>query len=130
LQNNGGPTYTMALGPGSAAIDAANDAICAAPPVNNLDQRGVTRPIGVHCDIGAYEALPQSTATPTATPTISPTPTLTPTPTRTPTNTPTRTATSTPTAALTATPTVPLTMYLPIITKMTYDQPQPPLILP
>ena len=30
LQNNGGPTETMALGPGSAAIDAANDAICAA----------------------------------------------------------------------------------------------------
>ena len=44
LQNNGGPTETMALGPGSAAIDAGNDAICAADPVNNLDQRGVTRP--------------------------------------------------------------------------------------
>ena len=44
LQNNGGPTQTMALLPGSAAIDAANDAICAAPPVNNLDQRGITRP--------------------------------------------------------------------------------------
>ena len=58
LQNNGGPTQTMALGPGSAAIDAANDAICAAPPVNNLDQRGIARPQGPHCDIGAYEALP------------------------------------------------------------------------
>ena len=31
LQNNGGPTETMALGPGSAAIDAGIDAICAAP---------------------------------------------------------------------------------------------------
>lgn len=57
LQNNGGPTETMALGAGSAARDAANDATCAAAPVNNLDQRGVTRPQGAHCDIGAYEAL-------------------------------------------------------------------------
>ena len=61
LQNNGGPTQTMALLPGSAAIDAANDAICAAPPVNNLDQRGITRPQGPHCDIGAYEAMLPST---------------------------------------------------------------------
>jgi fibronectin-binding autotransporter adhesin len=58
LQNNGGPTRTMALGPGSAARDAANDAICEEAPVNNLDQRGITRPQGPHCDIGAYEALP------------------------------------------------------------------------
>jgi hypothetical protein len=49
--------YTLALGPGSAAIDAADDAICAAPPVNNLDQRGVTRPQGAHCDIGAVEQM-------------------------------------------------------------------------
>lgn len=55
LQNNGGPTHTMALGTGSAAIDAGNDAICTAAPVNNLDQRGVTRPRGPHCDIGAVE---------------------------------------------------------------------------
>ena len=53
LQANGGPTQTMALGAGSAARDAADDAICAAPPVNNLDQRGVARPQGAHCDIGA-----------------------------------------------------------------------------
>ena len=46
----------MALLPGSAALDAADDAICAAPPVNNLDQRGIARPQGPHCDIGAYEA--------------------------------------------------------------------------
>jgi len=54
LQNNGGPTHTMALGPGSAALDAADDAICAPAPVNNLDQRGAPR-VG-RCDIGAYEA--------------------------------------------------------------------------
>ena len=64
LQDNGGPTQTMALLPGSAAIDAANDAICAAPPVNNLDQRGITRPQGPHCDIGAFEATPHRTFLP------------------------------------------------------------------
>jgi hypothetical protein len=58
LQDNGGPTWTMALLPGSAAIDAGNDAICAAPPVSGLDQRGVARPQRPRCDIGAYEALP------------------------------------------------------------------------
>ena len=41
LQANGGPTQMMALGPGSAARDAGDAAICAAPPVNGLDQRGV-----------------------------------------------------------------------------------------
>lgn len=55
LQNNGGRTETMALLAGSAALDAANDATCAAPPVNHLDQRGVIRPQGAHCDIGAHE---------------------------------------------------------------------------
>ncbi len=58
LQNNGGPTQTMALGVGSAAIDVGNAAACAASPVNNLDQRGVTRPQGAGCDIGAVEQQP------------------------------------------------------------------------
>lgn len=56
LANNGGPTQTMALMGGSPAINAADDAACAAAPVSNLDQRGVTRPIGGHCDIGAFES--------------------------------------------------------------------------
>ncbi len=50
LANNGGSTKTMALLPGSPAIDAGNDALC--PPT---DQRGAHRPFGPHCDIGAYE---------------------------------------------------------------------------
>src|SRR5262249_49366691 len=54
LADNGGPSQTVALLPGSPAIDAGNDAICAAPPVNGVDQRGVTRPQGPHCDLGAY----------------------------------------------------------------------------
>jgi hypothetical protein len=52
LQNNVGPTETMALQPGSAAIDAAVDANCPA-----TDQRGVVRPQGPHCDIGAFELV-------------------------------------------------------------------------
>ncbi len=54
LANNGGPTQTMALQPSSAAIDApAADPGCIAI---SLDQRGAQRPIGPHCDIGAFEA--------------------------------------------------------------------------
>jgi hypothetical protein len=62
LQDNGGPTWTMALVEGSAAIDAADDAACAAPPVNNLDQRGFVRPWGAHCDIGAVEQMQEPVA--------------------------------------------------------------------
>lgn len=51
LQNNGGTTPTHALLPGSPAIDAAALACPAA------DQRGVTRPQGPRCDIGAFEAV-------------------------------------------------------------------------
>ena len=55
LADNGGPTKTHALYIGSPAIDAGDDTICANSPINNLDQRGEARPVGVHCDIGAYE---------------------------------------------------------------------------
>jgi beta-glucanase (GH16 family) len=50
LADNGGPTATHLLLPGSSAIDAANPALC--PPV---DQRGVTRPQGAACDVGSVE---------------------------------------------------------------------------
>jgi predicted outer membrane repeat protein len=50
LQDNGGPTFTQALLPGSPAIDAGGD--CPPPPT---DQRGVSRPQGTACDIGAFE---------------------------------------------------------------------------
>ncbi|MBI5842518.1 MAG: cadherin domain-containing protein [Chloroflexi bacterium] len=64
LADNGGPTQTFALLADSPAIGAGDDAACAAAPVNNLDQRGFTRPSGVHCDIGAYEyQIPAPTAT-------------------------------------------------------------------
>jgi hypothetical protein len=50
LQNNGGPTMTSALLSNSPAINTADNAAC--PPT---DQRGVPRPQGPACDIGAYE---------------------------------------------------------------------------
>jgi hypothetical protein len=52
-----GVTATMALLPGSPAIDAAN------PHCDQTaDQRGVTRPQGPRCDIGAFE-VPQASST-------------------------------------------------------------------
>lgn len=58
LQNNGGSTMTHALLSGSPAIDAADDTVCAASPINNVDQRGESRPDGDSCDLGAYEGTP------------------------------------------------------------------------
>jgi hypothetical protein len=52
LADNGGPTETMALGPGSPALDAVPSTGAACPPT---DQRGVARPQGSACDIGAFE---------------------------------------------------------------------------
>ncbi|MFL5797772.1 MAG: choice-of-anchor Q domain-containing protein [Actinomycetota bacterium] len=51
LANNGGPTQTMAIGLTSPARDAIPNAACAVA----IDQRGVHRPQGPKCDIGAYE---------------------------------------------------------------------------
>ena len=51
LADNGGPTQTHALLPGSQAIDASSIVICP-----TIDQRGFPRPVGAECDIGAYEA--------------------------------------------------------------------------
>jgi CSLREA domain-containing protein/uncharacterized repeat protein (TIGR01451 family) len=64
LQDNGGNTWTHALLDGSPAIDAGDPGSCAAPPVNNLDQRGKIRPADgdgdglAICDIGAHEVVP------------------------------------------------------------------------
>lgn len=55
IKSNGGPTKTLALLPASPAINKGSDSICAASPVNGVDQRGNIRPDGLHCDIGAYE---------------------------------------------------------------------------
>jgi len=52
----GSPAY-FPLNAGSPAIDAGDDAVCAAAPVSNTSQNGLTRPQGMHCDIGSVEAL-------------------------------------------------------------------------
>ncbi|MBK8049331.1 MAG: Ig-like domain repeat protein [Anaerolineales bacterium] len=51
LGDYGGPTWTMPLLPGSPALNAGDQFSCMAK-----DQRGVTRPQGVNCDIGAFES--------------------------------------------------------------------------
>jgi hypothetical protein len=57
LADNGGPTLTHALQPGSPAIDAGNPAGCKDEndTLITKDQRGAPRPFGTSCDIGAYE---------------------------------------------------------------------------
>lgn len=79
LQNNGGPTQTRALLPGSPAIDAGDNCVgmavasggCLPTPLTT-DQRGVSRQVNLTVDIGAFESreftmtatsgTPQSTA--------------------------------------------------------------------
>lgn len=55
LTHNGGFTFTHNPNADSLVIDAGDDAICAALPIDNLDQRGELRPVGDHCDIGSIE---------------------------------------------------------------------------
>jgi len=54
LADNGGDTQTLMPLPGSLAIEGGDAATCLA-----TDQRGVTRPQGFTCDIGAVEAPAQ-----------------------------------------------------------------------
>ena len=57
LANNGGPTLTVALLPGSPAIDSGSNALAVGPDGNPLlaDQRGYYRVFNGTVDIGAYE---------------------------------------------------------------------------
>lgn len=58
LQFNGGPTQTHAIFPGSPAMDAGDPAGCTddlGAPIT-IDQRGVHRPHGPACDMGAFES--------------------------------------------------------------------------
>ena len=62
LKNNGGPTQTIALLPTSPAVDAipvspVNYCTDVAGSPVTTDQRGVTRPQGPACDIGAFELV-------------------------------------------------------------------------
>jgi hypothetical protein len=116
-QDNGGPTFTHELLPGSPASDRG-DPNFTPPPF--FDQRGpgFDRVVNGRIDIGSFEvqgpmATPSptptsaatSTPSPTPTPTASPTPTATPSPTAIPTATPTPTATPRPSPTPRVTPT-------------------------
>ncbi len=50
LANNGGPTQTFAIGPGSLAIGSG-----VTQTIATTDQRGIPRPIGRPSDVGAYQ---------------------------------------------------------------------------
>ena len=53
LGDYGGPTNTLALGGDSPALNTGTNTGCP-----GADQRGITRPQAVICDIGAFEAKP------------------------------------------------------------------------
>jgi len=60
LQDNGGPTKTLALLAGSGGIDAGNPAGCTDQnDIIGVDQRGWPRTFGDACDLGAYELQPE-----------------------------------------------------------------------
>ena len=61
LASNGGPTQTMALAPGSPALDAIPPSVTGCS--GGTDQRGIARPQGSGCDVGAYELVVTSTDT-------------------------------------------------------------------
>lgn len=73
----GSPAY-FPLNPGSAAIDAGSNAICAAAPVNNTSQNGIVRPTDGNgdgiatCDVGSFEAAAVVVAPPPPPPTPAP----------------------------------------------------------
>jgi CSLREA domain-containing protein len=113
LGNYGGFTQTIPLLEGSPAVDAVTHNVCPPP---TTDERGVSRPQGTFCDVGAFEGFITPTPTPTTTPTVTNTPTSTATATTTATTTNTATstvtATSTPTPPATSTPTATATATL------------------
>jgi predicted outer membrane repeat protein len=68
LASNGGPTQTMALPAGSPALDVIPTT--APGCTGTTDQRGVSRPQGSGCDVGAYELIVNSSSSqPPTTPT-------------------------------------------------------------
>ena len=82
LADNGRPTQTHALLEGSPAIDTGNPAApgSGSGACEAADQRGVLRPQGARCDIGAFElevAEPSVTQTPAP---ITPSPVVIPNP--------------------------------------------------
>jgi hypothetical protein len=106
LQNNGGPTFTHQLIPGSPAIDTG-DPNFTPPPFNDQRGPGFPRVVNGRIDKGSFEVQegPTPTSTPRNTPTSTPAATATATATATVTATATATATPTASPAATTTPT-------------------------
>jgi CSLREA domain-containing protein len=67
LADNGGPTFTHALLAGSPAIDRGSPAApgSGGTACEATDQRGVARPGGPRCDVGAFEGTDTATTPPT-----------------------------------------------------------------
>lgn len=97
LQNNGGPTFTHALLPGSPAIDTGDPSFTP-PPFYDQRGSGYPRVVNGRIDKGSVEVQTGGTPTPTptATATTTPSPSATPTATSTPSTTPRATPTPRP----------------------------------
>ncbi len=65
LRGNGGPTQTMAPGPGSGAVGRGGRCLDLVGRPLTVDQRGVRRPNP--CDIGAFQTTPPAVGTASAT---------------------------------------------------------------
>ncbi len=55
LVGNGGPTFTHLPSTSSPVLQAGDGVVCAGAPVLGVDQRGIVRPAGAHCSLGATE---------------------------------------------------------------------------
>jgi CSLREA domain-containing protein len=66
LADNGGPTFTHGLLAGSPAIDMGSPAVpgSGGTACEATDQRGVARPDGPRCDVGAFEGTDTTTTPP------------------------------------------------------------------
>jgi len=60
LKDNGGSTKTIALQWGSTAINSIPVGTNGCGAVDQTDQRGIARPQGSGCDIGAFEVVPDT----------------------------------------------------------------------
>ena len=52
---SGDPTWTHALRPASPALDAIAPGTSGCQSEVKADQRGISRPQGANCDVGAFE---------------------------------------------------------------------------